>query len=394
MSSIDPSPFYIELCRVGLTLENKEFYSFCKLLNKYQPYIGRISSSIYEFLDGEDQKVFVDWFFCRWGDINLLEEEVLERYKLDVSRESNHPFTEEKVGNNKYHMRNFSSQGHDFDLVQYDWVLGIHDILYDQYEHKDVGIKKGDVIIDGGAFIGDTAVLFAEKLNKDCSIHSFELDDENLLLMEKNIENNKISDRVFVNKLALSNESGKELSFSGANIQGAIKIGESGGNKIKSITIDDYVNNTGLDNVDFIKMDIEGSELVALQGAAETIRKYKPNLAICLYHKWQDPFEIPEMIQSLGVGYKLRFKWVHLLRGWEAVLLATEGECLKRENLPADAFEVLEAINYKLSKEYCLKYDQADDLWRKAKGVYLRDKVISYGLKFRKAIRKIRNQFR
>ena len=375
MNDIKISPFYVALSRVGLTLENNELYSFCKLLEKYRPYIQRISHSVYELLDDDDQKVFVDWFFCRWAGVNLLDESVLEKYKSDVSIESKHPFSEVEIGEKQYHKRNFSSQGHDFDLVQYGWVLGIHDILYDQYEHKDVGIKEGDVIIDGGAFIGDTAVLFADKLNKKCTIHSFELEDENLLLMNENINNNKISDIVAVNKLALSNESGKELCFSGESIKGAIKIGNTGSNKIKSVTIDDYVKDSELDNVDFIKMDIEGSELAALQGAKETIKKYKPNLAICLYHKWQDPYEIPEIIQSFGVDYKLRFKWVHLLRGWEAVLLATEGRESRRSELPEDAYEVMEAVNHTLTKEYIMKYDQADALWQRVKRLRFCDRA-------------------
>jgi len=394
MNNVGHSPFYIALCRIGLTFENKDFYRFCKLVDKYQPYMNRISSSVYEYLDDEDQRVFINWFFCRWADINLLDKDILDQYKADVSRESKHPYTEVKLGNKIYHKRNFSSQGYDFDLVQYDWVLGIHDILYDQYDHKDVGLKQGDVIIDGGAFIGDTAVLFAEKLNKNCSIHSFELEDENLLLMGQNIKDNNISDQVFVNKLALSNVSGEELSFSGASIQGATKIGEEGSNKIKSITIDDYVKDAKLDNVNFIKMDIEGSELPALQGAAETIKKYKPNLAICLYHKWEDPFELPEMIESFGVDYKLRFKWVHLLRGWEAVLLAAEGKSVKRDELPADSSEIIDAINIRLTKDFCLKYEQADALWRKVNGNLLYGSYAKFGALIRKIARKVRSLFR
>lgn len=61
----------------------------------------------------------------------------------------------------------------------------------------------------------------------------------------------------------------------------------------------------GATPITFIKMDIEGSELEALKGAKETIKQFKPKLAICVYHKKEDLLEIPQYILSLNPGYKL-----------------------------------------------------------------------------------------
>lgn len=69
-------------------------------------------------------------------------------------------------------------------------------------------------------------------------------------------------------------------------------------------TIDEICDTLDLQKCDFIKMDIEGAELSALKGAEATLRKFRPKLAICLYHSVDDFCDIPKYIHSLGLGYK------------------------------------------------------------------------------------------
>ena len=57
--------------------------------------------------------------------------------------------------------------------------------------------------------------------------------------------------------------------------------------------------------VSFIKMDIEGAEIAALKGAAELIRRRRPDLAICTYHSISDLYEVPLYIHSLVPEYRL-----------------------------------------------------------------------------------------
>lgn len=74
---------------------------------------------------------------------------------------------------------------------------------------------------------------------------------------------------------------------------------------------EEIVNVTSLDKelgdekVTFIKMDIEGSELPAIIGAKNIIIKNKPKLAISVYHKYEDIFEIPEIILKYNPNYKI-----------------------------------------------------------------------------------------
>ena len=140
--------------------------------------------------------------------------------------------------------------------------------------------------------------------------------------------------RLFVNKIALSNRSGEIVEIEQSALQGATKVGktttEGGRTSIETITLDDYVTARNLPRLDFIKMDIEGAELKALEGAQKTIRKYKPKLAICLYHLPHDPVLIPKLLNEICPDYQFHFKWVHLGTGWEAVLLACP--CANEQN--------------------------------------------------------------
>ncbi|MHB8065112.1 MAG: FkbM family methyltransferase, partial [Ruminiclostridium sp.] len=62
------------------------------------------------------------------------------------------------------------------------------------------------------------------------------------------------------------------------------------------------------EKIDFIKMDIEGSEYEALEGAKTIIARYHPILAICVYHKKDDFIKIPLLIKQIEPKYKLYFK--------------------------------------------------------------------------------------
>jgi hypothetical protein len=73
---------------------------------------------------------------------------------------------------------------------------------------------------------------------------------------------------------------------------------------IRTTTIDDFLISVSGTKLDFIKMDIEGSELNALKGAKKVICKYRPKLAISVYHHPEDIYEIPKWIESLNLGYK------------------------------------------------------------------------------------------
>ena len=78
----------------------------------------------------------------------------------------------------------------------------------------------------------------------------------------------------------------------------------------------------------YIKMDIEGSELDALAGARNIIKKEMPILTICLYHRYDDLWRIPLFIHSLADDYRL-FLRPHEIEGWQLVCYAVPNHRLK-----------------------------------------------------------------
>lgn len=84
--------------------------------------------------------------------------------------------------------------------------------------------------------------------------------------------------------------------------EGSAKISKAGDIEIEVRRLDDLLGDR---KVTFIKMDIEGSELAALRGAERIIREQRPKLAICVYHKLEDVWEIPSFILRCHPDYKL-----------------------------------------------------------------------------------------
>jgi FkbM family methyltransferase len=360
-------------------LADADIHKFCLFHEKYAPHLERIATGLYDRLDRADQARFLHWFLKRWAKIDLVNGVERGLYTSTIARVKGEERAKVECNGRTYLLRDFRSQGYDFQLLGYDWFLGVHDIQYNQYEHGAVTLAPDDVIIDAGAFIGDTAVFFHHKLGGRCQIHSFELLDENLALLVHNLERNGVrEEQVVLNKLALTDETGGEIVIAKGQSQGSTSIfgTNAQGDRIETITLDDYVVRMGLTRVDYIKMDIEGAEVPALLGARETIQHFRPRLAICLYHKWDDAFTIPQAIHATGVAYDFAFKWVQLADGWEAVLLAspapqsvqrTAGAHDRTSSAASPAVPSYDALPDALAvfcTAYLRKWGQADRLWR------------------------------
>lgn len=158
---------------------------------------------------------------------------------------------------------------------------------------------EDEVFIDGGAYIGDTVKnLYSWMENKKWKkVYCWEPDETNL---RKLVDNCRDYKDVVVIPYGMWSEKA-ELRFKMDGDAGS-QISENGKNVIPVKSID---NICAAERVTFIKMDIEGSEQEALRGAEKVIRRDKPRLAICIYHKPEDLIEIPMLIRQMVPDYKL-----------------------------------------------------------------------------------------
>lgn len=204
----------------------------------------------------------------------------------------------------KYDLNTF---GYDLQVLCFPLSVMIN-FSEEQYRYrKDVMVEEGDYVLDCGACFGDTSLYFANKAGLTGKVFAFEFLRENLEILDMNLElNPKYKDVISVVTKPISDVSGKEMfvvPYGPATKIVSEKI--DGAETVITTTIDDFILENDIQKVDFIKMDIEGSELDALEGASETIKNFKPKLAICIYHKAKDAWTIPQYIKSLVPEYNL-----------------------------------------------------------------------------------------
>jgi FkbM family methyltransferase len=194
-----------------------------------------------------------------------------------------------------------------------EYVLPIHHFEEVVFFHRygiaalPASVKEALVdkdFIDAGAYIGDTALILNEL--KPNRIYSFEPCTANHLLMQKTLKLNNLKNVVPV-RSALGNKECISNLFLWEN---ASFLTDNEGEDVPVTTIDSFQEKNSL-NVGLIKMDIEGSEFYAIQGAEKTIKKFKPVLIISVYHSGRDFFEIPKLLKEWVPSYHFRFLSLH-----------------------------------------------------------------------------------
>ena len=168
-----------------------------------------------------------------------------------------------------------------------------------QYFDKSIiDFSDDEVMVDAGAYIGDSAEGFYEACNGEyLKMHLFELDPNIYSKLCSNMEKSKMYDIVCW-PYGLGDKE-EIIHFNGGESNSTISEDGKYQGTIKSL--DDVLD----EKVTFIKMDIEGAEMSALEGGKKIIQAQKPKLAICIYHSAEDMFRIPHYIKTLVPEYRL-----------------------------------------------------------------------------------------
>ena len=218
--------------------------------------------------------------------------------KKDLQKYGKYKHLTKKIRN----LFNFEEDKNVWDIITFS--MSKHNIeksyeYWDKHKVKTdyckyMKLNDGDVVINGGSAFGNDNQFFSEQVGDNGIVCAFDLNIGKNNIKSKSI---KIIPKVLWDKTT-------KVSFLKDGSRSRVIDRKKGVDvRYPSITIDDFVNNQHLNRLDFIKLDVEGAEMNVLKGGVDSILKFRPGLAISIYHKLEDFFEIPLFIDELLTDY-------------------------------------------------------------------------------------------
>ena len=233
------------------------------------------------------------------------------------------PFNREKVFSIKilpgYSIR-YAGKGDIAQIIYKNEVLVNYkkSFEYSTLELFSTILKKDNVIIDVGANSGLYSIFYSKLVGSQGKVYAFEPDAATFSLLTENLQLNNC-ENVKTYNFALSNKESRieMVSFNPENV----KLGDGdsfkyirevhtdkGGDKNNSIhayRLDDLEELNTVAKIDFIKIDVEGAELLVLQGSVNTILKHKPTIIFELSGTWTNrfnymPYQVLVFLNELG----------------------------------------------------------------------------------------------
>jgi len=187
-----------------------------------------------------------------------------------------------------------------------------------------VRLSAEEVLVDCGAFDGDSIRMFLDRTSGAFRrIYAFEPDPQNRAVLESYLSTlpHGARERIAVFPFGVGDFNGT-VSFEGSGTAGSRILSAGGSDVIECRRLDDMLG--GLP-VTIVKMDIEGAEPGALRGATDTIRRTRPILAVCAYHKCEHLWSLPVIMSGALSEYRV-FLRRYAEECWETVYYAVPPE--------------------------------------------------------------------
>ncbi len=185
-----------------------------------------------------------------------------------------------KKGSIRHAVRNHIR--YELDISDYMEWLVYFGIQAEPRESLYQLVEKGNTVLDIGTNIGEVALNLAKLVGSSGVVHTFEPDPFVFSKLSKNYSLNTFTN-IYLNNFALGDAEG-ELTISAEvnNNRGGTRVSSSSneGNTVRVTTVDHYADCLGINKIDVIKIDVEGYELKVLQGAMNSLRKFRPALFI------------------------------------------------------------------------------------------------------------------
>jgi FkbM family methyltransferase len=179
-------------------------------------------------------------------------------------------------------------------------------------------IKSGTTVLDVGSNFGQMALLFARMVGEEGEVYAFEADDFVFEILKKNIAANNLSKIIKPIFGAVHDKTNEKLIYPE---QDFVRFGSYGsygidynakkGREVETITIDSmHINNP----ISFMKIDIQGGDLFAIQGAIETIKKHKMPILFEYEYRFEDEFNM-SFQDYVDLVTSMNYKFEKVIRG-------------------------------------------------------------------------------
>lgn len=170
-----------------------------------------------------------------------------------------------------------------------DSIEAYVEVFMDEVYDRRAVPKAGDIVIDIGAYVGMYSIKASQFAGSTGKVIAVEPLPSNLVYLERNL---RACPNTRIARVALSNYVGKgKLYTSPSSAAHSMTYVRKNFTKVRVTTLDELVKELGLQRVNYIKMDAEGSDLNILRGGRKVLQEYSPVLSIACYHT--DPDGIP-----------------------------------------------------------------------------------------------------